>query len=105
VTTLLYMAGSSGGAGGGAGFFISMILIILVIYFLMIRPQSKKQKEHRQMLENLKKGDTVITAGGIYGTVAGIKEKENSIIIKIAENTKIELLKTSISKVIEKKKE
>ena len=65
----------------------------------MIRPQSKKQKEHRSMLDNLKKGDKVVTAGGIIGTIAGIKEKENSVILKIADNVKMEILKSSISKV------
>jgi len=98
------MAGSGGGTGGGTGFFISMILIIVVIYFLMIRPQSKKQKEHKQMVENLKKGDNVVTAGGMMGTVAGIKEKENTVLIKVAENTKIEILRSSISRVVEKQK-
>ena len=104
MTTYLFMAGSGGGTGGGTGFFISMILIIVVIYFLMIRPQSKKQKEHKQMVENLKKGDNVVTAGGMMGTVAGIKEKENTVLIKVAENTKIEILRSSISRVVEKQK-
>ena len=91
--------GAGGEAGGNTGFFISFALIILIIYFLMIRPQSKKQKEHRSMLDNLKKGDKVVTAGGIIGTIAGIKEKENSVILKIADNVKMEILKSSISKV------
>jgi preprotein translocase subunit YajC len=79
-----------------------MILIFVVMYFLMFRPQSKRQKEHRTMLDNLQKGDQVLTAGGVYGTIAGIKEKENIIILKISENVKIDVAKSSIAqKIIE----
>jgi len=98
--------GSSGRSGGGAGFLglLPFILIILIIYFLMIRPQSKKQREHKMMLDNLRKGDRVITAGGIIGIIVGMKEKENTVVLKLGENVKIEILKTSISKIIEKSK-
>jgi preprotein translocase subunit YajC len=93
---------ASQGAGSLGGFMLPMIAIFVVMYFLMFRPQAKRQKEHRIMLDNLQKGDRVLTAGGIYGTVAGIKEKENIVILKIAENVKIDIAKSTIAqKVIE----
>lgn len=79
-----------------------LLPMILIFYFLMIRPQAKRQKQHRTMLENLTKGDNVVGAGGIYGTIAGIKEKENIVILKVDNNVKIEVTKSSISSVIPK---
>ncbi|MEK7398665.1 MAG: preprotein translocase subunit YajC, partial [Candidatus Poribacteria bacterium] len=67
---------------GGLGGIIPIILIIGVFYFLMIMPQQKKAKKHQNMLKNLTKGDEIVTEGGIYGTVVGIKD--NVVVIKIA---------------------
>ncbi len=86
------------GAGSSFGFFLPIILIFVIMYFLMFRPQAKKQKEMRKMLEALQKGDRVITIGGILGTVAGLKEKENIVILKIADNVKVEVSKTAIAR-------
>ncbi|MBD3287849.1 preprotein translocase subunit YajC [candidate division KSB1 bacterium] len=103
---MLFVILMSGAAGGGQGqpntfgFFLPIILIFLIMYFLIFRPQMKKQKEQKQMIESLRKGDKVITVGGIFGTIAGIKEKEGTLILKIADNTKVELAKTSIAKVV-----
>ena len=100
--TLLFIAataGSSGqsGQGGGAmGMMLPIILIFVIMYLLVFRPQAKKQKDHRRMLDALQKGDRVLTAGGIMGTVAGIRENDNMVILKIADNVKIEVLKSSI---------
>jgi len=92
----------SGGQGGGTlGFLLPMVLIFAIMYFLIFRPQAKKQKQQQAMIEAIKKGDKVVTAGGIYGTVAGIKEKEKTLIVKIAENVKIEVTKSSIAKKLE----
>ena len=85
----------------GAAMFSSLMpifLIFIVFYFLHIRPQSKKQKEHQKMLEALKKGDRVITASGLYGTV---HEIQGSIVkLKISENVNVQMLKSAISAVI-----
>ena len=75
-----------------------MILIFAIMYFLIFRPQAKKQKQHQAMINAVQKGDKIITAGGIYGTVVGIKEKENTLIVEIDKNVKVELSKTSIAK-------
>ena len=79
-----------------------LFLFVLIFYFLMIRPQAKRQKAQRAMLENLQKGDDVIAAGGIKGKISGIKEKEDIIILKIDNDVKIEVLKSSVSTVLNK---
>ena len=76
--------------------FLPFILIMFIIYFLMIRPQSKQQKEKMQMRENLKKGDKIITMGGIYGTVKGFKNKGSLVVLNIDKNTDIVINKTAI---------
>ena len=97
----------SGGSSGGSSMlgFLPLILIIVVMYFLMIRPQAKKQKEHRAMLDKLEKGDRVLTAGGIVGTIAGVKEDAGLLIVKIADNVKVELSKNSVAQVLKKRSE
>ena len=72
-------------------------LMILVLYFLMIRPQQKRQKEHTKMLSELKKGDRVVTTGGMYGTVFGFSDDENKVIIKVSDEVKMEFLKSAIA--------
>jgi len=93
---VLLMSGSGGGGRESMGIFVWIFLLIGIMYFFFLRPQSKRQKEHRTMLQALKKGDRVLTAGGIYGTIVGEKEKENVIIIKIADNVKIEVAKDRV---------
>ena len=104
---LLMMGQSGGGTQGGNPLlgFLPLILILFVMYFLMIRPQAKRQKEHRQMLDQLEKGDRIMTTGGILGTIAGIKENENILIVKIAENVKVEISRTAVGQVVKKRAE
>ena len=73
------------------------VLIFAIIYFVMIRPQARKQKEHNQMLDNLKKGDRVVTNGRIVGVIKNIKGKDNNILEIDSSNTKLEVLRTHIS--------
>jgi len=91
--------------GGGSTMmaFLPFIAIFVIIYFLMIRPQSKKQKETKAMLGSLQKGDKVVTIGGILGTIAGIRESDDVLIIKVADNTKLEITKTAVARKIESK--
>lgn len=104
---ILLLMGASGSGGGKGGNpllgFLPLLLIIFVMYFLMIRPQAKKQKEHKAMMEKLEKGDRILTSGGIVGTIAGIKENEGLLIVKIADNVKVELSKNSVAQVIRKR--
>ena len=93
-------------AAGTGSLLVSMLpifLIFVIFYFFIIRPQNKKQKETDKMIAALKKGDKVVTIGGIHGTVAQTKEK--TVIIKVDDNTKIEFTRSAISSVILQKEE
>jgi preprotein translocase subunit YajC len=91
-------SGASGGLfSGGIMSFLPFILIIAVFYFLIIRPQNKKQKETKKMLEALKKGDKVVTIGGIHGTIATVRE--TSVVLRVDDNTKIEFSRSAIGSV------
>ncbi|NIR50842.1 preprotein translocase subunit YajC [candidate division KSB1 bacterium] len=96
------MQGGSGQGGSAWGFLLPMILIFAIMYFLIFRPQAKKQKQHQAMINALKKGDKIVTAGGIYGTISGIKEKEKTLIVKISDNVKVEMSKSSVARVLGK---
>ena len=80
--------------GSGIGQFIPLILIFVIFYFFLIRPQQKKVKEHKAMVENLKKGDKVITSGGITGTIERVIDNER-VEVEIAENVKVEIVKAT----------
>jgi len=95
--------GQGGQAGqGGLGMIIPFVLMIGIIYFLMIWPQQKQQKKHAEMLKALQKGDRVIAAGGIHGTVAGVDEARGIVVLKIDENVKIEVQRSSVSAKLDK---
>ena len=91
-----FLYAQSSSRGGILG-FLPFILIFVVIYFLMLRPQMKQQKEHKALLENLKKGDRVITSGGIHGTITGFKEKNSVIILTVDKNVKLVVNKSAIA--------
>ena len=76
----------------GIGQFIPLILIFVIFYFFLIRPQQKKVKEHKAMVESLKRGDKVITSGGITGTVERIIDNEK-VEVEISENVKVEVIR------------
>mgnify|MGYP006187213659 CR=1 FL=1 len=78
----------------GIGQFIPLILIFVIFYFFLIRPQQKKVKEHKVMVENLKRGDKIVTSGGITGIVERVLDNDK-IEIEIAENIKVEVLKST----------
>ena len=74
--------------------FIPLILIFVIFYFFLIRPQKKKVKEHKQMVENLKRGDQVVTSGGIIGTVERVMENDRAEVI-IGDDTKVEIVRST----------
>ena len=90
-------AGSMSTSGSLVGSLLPFLLIIVIFYFFLIRPQNKKQKETQKMLNALKKGDKVITIGGIHGTVSSVKE--NTVIVKVDDDCKLEFNRTAISSV------
>ncbi len=97
--------GSSSGGGSGqlVTTFVTFGAVILIFYFLIIRPQSKKQRETKNMLAALKKGDKVATAAGIRGIVVSVKEQV--VVVKVDDNVKLEFSKSAISSVLEQKPE
>ncbi|MGY9034266.1 MAG: preprotein translocase subunit YajC [Rhodobacterales bacterium] len=81
--------------------FVPLILIFAIMYFLLIRPQQKKAKEHTNMVSNLRRGDNIITQGGIVGKVAKVKE-DGEIEVEIAEGVKVRVIKSTVATVISK---
>ncbi len=92
-----FAMGQKAGAAGGGGFtaFVPLILMFVIFYFLLIRPQQKKAKEHQKMIDNLKKGDRVLTSGGIHGTITSLGD--TSITLEIADKVKIKLARGNIA--------
>ena len=81
-------------SSSGIGQFIPLILIFVIFYFFLIRPQQKKAKEHKLMTENLKRGDQLVTSGGIIGTVERVMDNDRAEII-IGDDTKIEIIRST----------
>jgi preprotein translocase subunit YajC len=96
MTSLAWAADAGPAAGpGGIASFIPLILIFVVFYFLLIRPQQKKVKEHQQFVANLKKGDAVVTNGGIYGEITGLTD--TVVTLEIADNVRIKVARPNIA--------
>lgn len=81
--------------GGTGGMLVTFGLMFAVMYFLIIRPQQKRQKEHQAMLDAVKKGDRVITSGGLHGVVKDVRD--DTLLVKIAENTVVEISRAAIA--------
>lgn len=96
-------SGAEAGSGGLIATFLPFIAIIAIFYFLIIRPQSKKRKETEKMLSALKKGDKVVTIGGLHGTIQSVKE--STVIIKADDNVKLEFLRSAVSSIVTVAKE
>lgn len=92
---LLGMAPQGQGGGGMLSTVVMFGLIIFIFYFMILRPQQKRQKERQKLLDAVKKGDKVVTAGGIHGTVIGLEDK--TVLMQIAENVKVKVEKSAIS--------
>lgn len=84
------------------GQFIPLILIFGIMYFLLIRPQQKRVKEHQAMLGALRRGDQVVTAGGIVGKVTKVKEDEDQVEVEIASGTTVKVVRGTIARVLNK---
>jgi preprotein translocase subunit YajC len=94
----LLMGGQQTAPGEGPNFITTLIpfaLIIAVFYFLIIRPQNKKQKETQKMLSALKKGDKIVTIGGMHGTIQSVKE--STVIVRVDDNVKLEFNRSAVS--------
>jgi preprotein translocase subunit YajC len=103
--SVAYAMGTTGQGGGGStgnqfAAFVPLILMVAIFYFLLIRPQQKKQKDHRQMLSNLQKGDVVVTQGGLQGKITGITE--SVVTMEIAEKVRVKIQRGYIAALVSK---
>jgi preprotein translocase subunit YajC len=94
----------AGGAPGGFDLIslMPLVLIFVVFYFLLIRPQQKKMKTHREMIGAIKRGDKVLTAGGIIGSVVKVEESEDVLLVEIAKDIRVRVARSTISDVLNK---
>lgn len=103
MTNIAYAMGQGGAAAGqGAGGFTSLIPIILmfvIFYFLLIRPQQKKAKDHREMVGRLKKGDRIITSGGLHGRVTAVSD--TTLTVEIADRVRVKVARGNVSQVLQ----
>ena len=97
---LAYAMGTQPGGGQGSSFmtFLPIIFIFVIFYFLLIRPQQKQKKEHQNILSNLREGDNVLTSGGIYGRVTGIKD--DKITVEISDKVRVKVNRGHIAGVV-----
>jgi len=101
VTAAFAQEAGSANAGSAFAQFIPLILIFAIMYFLLIRPQQKKAKDHRAMVDALRRGDQVVTSGGIVGKVIKVQE-DNIVEVEIAEGVKVKVIKGTIGQVLNK---
>jgi preprotein translocase subunit YajC len=94
------MTGGTGGTGGGGGFttFLPLILMFAIFYFLLIRPQQKKAKTHKQMLSSVKKGDKVVSSGGLHGVITGVAD--DVVTMEIAPKVRVKVSRSSIAGIL-----
>ena len=88
-------------SGQGIAQLIPLILIFVIFYFFLIRPQQKRVKDHKTMVESLKRGDEIITSGGIIGTIERVME-DDRIEVDIGENVKVQIIKSTITSLLKK---
>jgi preprotein translocase subunit YajC len=93
-------AGGGAGAAGGLISFVPILLIFAIMYFLMIRPQQRKVRDHKAMVEALRRGDQVVTSGGLIGKVTKIAD--NEVEVELAPNVKVRVVRSTISQVVSK---
>ena len=91
-------------AGGGDIFMslLPLILVFAIFYFLLIRPQQTKMKQHRSMLEALKKGDQIVTGGGIVGKIVRVEQSDNTLVVEIAPNGQVKVLRGTVADLLNK---
>ena len=90
------------GAGGGGDFILQLlpiVLMIVIFYFLLFRPQQQRMKAHREMVENIRRGDTIVTQGGLVGRVTRVKDDGVEIDVALAENTRVRVIKATVADV------
>ncbi len=94
---ILLMMPQGEGGGGGLMSFLPFILIIVIMYFLIIRPQMKRQKERKQIIEGVQKGDKIVTSGGVHGKITGFTDDGNTVIVQVDDKVKLNIDKSAIN--------
>jgi len=97
-SSLAFAPSGEGGAGGLLGSLLPLAAMMAILWFLLIRPQQKEQQRHRELVKNLKKGDEVVTLGGLYGKVLALNEEK--VTLRIAENVKVDVERSKIARVL-----
>ena len=104
MNSLVYAMGTggtgTGGEGGGASFFLMMGVIFVIMYFLVFRPQQKQAKQLREMIAALKKGDKIISTGGLHGTITGLTD--DTVTMEIAPKVRVKISRASVSRLMRK---
>lgn len=95
--TPAFAQAAGGGAGGGLAGFLPFILIIVVFYFLLIRPQQKRMKQHKEMVGALRRGDVIVTAGGLIGKIAKVEDDE--VQVDLADGVRVKVVRSTITDV------
>ena len=101
-----FAMGGQSSDGSQTGFLMQifpLLLMVIVVYLLIFRPQIKKQKAQQAMIEALKKGDRIVTSGGVHGTIVGVKEAAGILVVQVAREVRLEVSKGSVSRVVEEK--
>ena len=102
MSNIAYALGQGGGAagqgGGGFSAFVPIIIMFVIFYFLLIRPQQKKTKDHREMLNHLKKGDRIVTGGGIHGRITGVSD--TTLTVEIADKVRVKMNRGNVSSIL-----
>ena len=92
--------GTGGGTGGGMSAFIPLILMFAIFYFLLIRPQQKKAKQHKTLLASLRKGDRIVTSGGLHGLITGVAD--DVVTMEIAPKIRVKVSRGSVSGILKR---
>ena len=100
-----YAQAAAPAAGGGGDIMMSLLPLVLIfadVLFLMIRPQQNKMKQHREMIENIKRGDQIVTGGGIVGKVVRVDANDSTALVEIAPNTQVKVLRHTVADLLNK---
>lgn len=94
--TPAYAQAASGGPAGDTSFILMMLVVMGIFYFLLIRPQTQRQKEHRELVSRVRRGDTVVTSGGMVGKVTRVTDNSDEIEVELADNLKVRVIKSTL---------
>lgn len=94
--TPAYAQAAAGGPAGDTSFILMMLVVMGIFYFLLIRPQTQRQKEHREMVNRVRRGDTVVTSGGMIGKVTRVTDNSDEIEVELADNLKVRIIKSTL---------